>query len=179
MRPIAATTPDPAERRIPIYYMKAEEAEAFRAATSAMGLAFEHASPEDQLLIAKFMATHVRMVAPELSARIEGAMRTTPMLRVRGGPEGEEGGQLRETILALLRGKEIFQYAEQLDGQLTGSIEPRRDGAPNSNSSPEPFGFHTDDAIMPAEFRVEEISLLSIYNPAGTLTGFAFLEDIL
>ena len=73
------------------------------------------------------------------------------------------------TVLSLLRGGEIFQYEEQLGGQLTAPIEPKADGAPNSNASPEPFGWHCDDSIMPARFRVEEIALLSVFNPEHRL----------
>jgi hypothetical protein len=166
------------EDRVPTYVIEPDEARALRESTDLLGLAFEHAPAADQIRIAALVATHLRLAAPRLCAVIASALLDTPIQRIRGVPVGGPGDQLRATVLSLLRG-EIFQYKEQLGGQLTAPIEPKPDAAPNSNASSEPFLFHCDDSIMPVRFRVEEIALLGIHNPPGTLTGFALLEDVL
>jgi hypothetical protein len=166
------------ESRIPTYVIEPEEARALREATDLIGVAFEHASAADQFRIAQLVVAHLRLAAPRLCAVIASALADAPIQRIRGVPVGGPGDQLRATVLSLLRG-EVFQFEEQLGGQLTAAIEPKAGAAPNSNASPDPFGFHTDDAIMPSCFRVEQIALLGIHNPPGTVTGFAILEDIL
>jgi len=144
----------------------------------ALGDVFDRSEPATQLTIARFAALHINIASPELAAAIYKAMREVPIQRVRGVPV-TGGAALIATTLSLLRGGEVFQYHEQLGGVLTAPIEPKVGSAANSNSSPDPFGIHTDDAVMPAPFRVEEIALLGVHNPPGTLTGFALLDAVL
>lgn len=73
----------------------------------------------------------------------------------------------------------VFNYVEQNGGALEMRLEPRSGSAANTNTTPDEFALHTDDAAMPEDMLVWWISLYGVRNPRGTFTGYAPVEAAL
>ncbi|MEP4990026.1 MAG: hypothetical protein ABJV68_20390, partial [Paracoccaceae bacterium] len=72
-----------------------------------------------------------------------------------------------------------FNYDVQNGGALVMELKPVEGSVGNTNSTREDFAFHTDDAAIPRDARVEWLQLYGIVNPPNTMTGFAPTLDAL
>lgn len=72
-----------------------------------------------------------------------------------------------------------FNYDTQNGGALVMELKPVKGSVGNTNSTREDFAFHTDDAAIPRDARVEWLQLYGIVNPPNTMTGFAPTMDAL
>jgi hypothetical protein len=133
---------------------------------------FRSVDSAGQAALGRGFAEQVRLALPNLADFVADGLTGIPVVRIRGLPARESLGAVLATGLSSLRG-EVFQYQEQNGGELTVRIEPRPNAPANSNATAEPFGFHTDDAVLAVSYRTQDIALLGIHNPRGTLTGFS------
>jgi len=84
-------------------------------------------------------------------------------------------------LLALVLGVRFgmpFQFREQHNGILVPELTPKKGSIGNTNSSPEDFGSHTDDAYIDAKFRTKYIGLLGVENEQHTPTGYSPIARI-
>lgn len=72
-----------------------------------------------------------------------------------------------------------FNYDTQNGGALMMELKPVKGSLSNTNTTREDFAFHTDDAAIPRDARVEWLQLYGIVNPPNTMTGFAPTLDAL
>ncbi len=137
------------------------------------------ADPTQQLNLAAQLAAEME----ERSPRLAQALARLPYERnceaqvVHGLPAGEDLAPLVQLATSMMVGQP-FNYAEQNGGALSMRLEPRRDSAANTNTTPDEFALHSDDAVMPEDMRTTWISLYGIRNPRRTLTGYAPIEGI-
>lgn len=138
---------------------------------AALSVLFPTASARQQLCLARALATHIESAYSRIPAFIRAPLDPAPMIGLRGMPKAEPVAAIVATALGTLRG-EVFQYSEQNGGELTARIAPDPLAPADSNASAKPFGYHSDDAAVPAPYRTREIALYGVRNTAATTTGF-------
>jgi len=102
---------------------------------------------------------------------------------IRGLPrfKGVDSSKLHR-IVGLMIGRtigNIFQYQQQNHGVLQPALSPEPDGPANSNSTPDDFLGHTDDAYFIKKYRCRNIALYGEINQCGAATGYAHSESII
>tara|TARA_R110002049_G_scaffold108883_1_gene257487 strand:- start:1557 stop:2504 length:948 start_codon:yes stop_codon:yes gene_type:complete len=97
---------------------------------------------------------------------------------IDGLPKDVESARIVLVAMTHILGKP-FNYDAQNGGALVMKLKPVRGSVGNTNSTREDFAFHTDDAAIPRDARVEWLQLYGIVNPPNTLTGFAPTMDAL
>lgn len=135
-----------------------------KATQSAVGLAF----------VPKFQSA-----APRLARVLERARAGhLDAVYIEGLPTGLDEARIVILAMTHIMGKP-FNYDTQNGGALVMELKPVKGSVGNTNSTREDFAFHTDDAAIPRDARVEWLQLYGIVNPPNTLTGFAPTLDAL
>lgn len=135
-----------------------------KAAQSDMGRAF----------VAK-----LKRAVPRLARALERARAgDLDAVYVKGLPTDLAHARIVLLAMTHIMGKP-FNYDTQNGGALVMELKPVKGSVGNTNSTREDFAFHTDDAAIPRDARVEWLQLYGIVNPPNTMTGFAPTMDAL
>ncbi len=137
-------------------------------------------TPEGQGALAAEHAEAIEDHCPRLAQALARLRfeRHCEYLVVNNLPTAEEVAPLVHLATSAFVG-EVFNYSEQNGGELEMRLEPRPGSAANTNTTPDDFALHTDDAAMPEAMQVFWISLYGVRNPRGTFTGYAPVEAAL
>jgi hypothetical protein len=132
--------------------------------------------PDQQIALGHRLANEIERIVPRV-AQLAARLRHGDVCSfvIRGLPAEERLTPVISLSLSLLIG-EVFSYLEQGGGKLVMPIVVKENSPRNTNTSREEFGPHTDDAYVPADYRVTWITLCGIRNPPNTLTGYAAIE---
>ena len=133
----------------------------------------------DIIQMARDVARRLPGIAPHLVRALRSLRHEiADALYITNLPQGES----RVALLSLAMTWKVgnpFNFASQNGGALLMRIEPANGSAANTNSTPEPFGFHSDDAALLRQFRVDVIGLFGrVAERTDIMTWFAAARDI-
>ena len=121
----------------------------------------------------------LKYAVPRLARALERARAgDLDAVYVKGLPTDVAHARIVLLAMTHIMGKP-FNYDTQNGGALVMELKPIKGSAGNTNSTREDFAFHTDDAAIPRDARVEWLQLYGIVNPPNTMTGFAPTMDAL
>ena len=137
-----------------------------------------------QLTLARKAMTHLMSVCPELKYPLDKLHQNEldalflEGLPIFTGPNAK----CCYAVTSLMVGSVIgtaYQFEQQHEGALVAALAPEAGSKENTNTTPEHFGWHTDDAAFLDVFRVQHISLTGEINECGAQTGFAPISDLM
>jgi len=168
--------------RVGMLNVRASESEALGEMLGNMqaltGGCFPDDIPRQQLLVDIVACGPLKAAAPSLARILEQAEAGEyDCVYITGLPKNKQIAPLLTAVLARMLGH-LFNYKSQNGGKFVMEIVPDDNSKDNTNTTRGEFDWHSDDAWVPREFRVEWICLLGVVNPPGTNTVYVPIQPV-